>query len=144
MSLSILTMLLLVKKEQRNQVLQRVLPLAIPGPPGTQLAFAAITAEQDLRREAAAEQKLVTEAIQAAGIKNETDLAAFPALSTAFKKLPAGVKANILNVAPIGSGTVTPPPIADREIALATNPDPTAAGGARARSGGQPPTVRTP
>jgi hypothetical protein len=73
-----------------------------------------------------------------AGIKNETELAAFSLTPRSSSRR----RGKHLNVALHGSGHSPPPPVADREIALATNPDPAAAGGARARSGG-PPTVRT-
>jgi hypothetical protein len=133
MSLLFLTLLNL-PKDQRAKALHRVLPVILPAPPATQVALAVLTAEQDVKREAAAEQQLVTEAVQAAGIKNASELAAFPALNTAFKKLSASVQTAILNPTPSA-------PLDDREVTLAPNPEAGTPASTRTRASSQP-TVR--
>ena len=121
-------------RHQRAQVTEQLLPLALPGPPGTQLAFAAVTAERQVRKQAQTEQKLVQEAIQAGDIKSAEELSAFPALHSAFNRLPAAVQSGIFT-------TSVTPPVADREVTIAPNPDATAPAAAR---GGRSATQPTP
>jgi len=82
-----------VPRASRAALAEQILPVALPGPASQRLALAAISAERQLKRQAAAEQHLVEEAITAGGLKKATDLAAFPALDAAFKRLPPGVQA---------------------------------------------------
>jgi hypothetical protein len=57
------------------------------------MALAAIAAEQQLRRQAAANRLILEDAIKAGGMKVAADLAKFPALDAVFKGLPAGDQA---------------------------------------------------
>ena len=101
--------LLLLKdrpKEERAKVMAQLLPLALPLPQTTKLAVATIELDREARRHAVIEQNLVTEAVKAANITSADALAEFPALSTAFNKLPAGVKSGIFGTAG-GGGPAT-------------------------------------
>ena len=144
MSASIAPLLLVLfssglSTEQRNKALNLALPTLLPGPPETKTLFAAITAEREVRQVAANEQKLVTEAVKAAGITSADALVEFPTLSAAFNKLPAAVKSGILNPAVVG-------PPSDREIVLSPTPEAGAASPApaRGRTPTQPVTRPTP
>jgi hypothetical protein len=133
MSLLFLTLLDL-PKDQREKALHRVLPTLVP--PQAQLAFAVITAEQDVKREAAVEQQLVTEAVHAAKFKKAEELTPFPTLNSAFQKLPASVQSDIFN-------SPSPSSHADREVALASNTEADATPAPRGRASSQPPVKTT-
>lgn len=128
-----------LKGDLRSRALNLVLPTLVPGPQATKLAIAAFTAEREVKQAAATEQKLVTEAIKAAGITSADALAEFPALNTAFNKLPAAVKSGIFSPAVLGGA-------GDREVALSPTPEsgtPAPAPG-RGRSTNQPTMRPTP
>lgn len=82
-----------VPRANRGALVEQILPVALPGPPAQRLALAAITAEQQLRRQAATNRQILEDAIKAGGMKVATDLAKFPALDAAFKGLPAADQA---------------------------------------------------
>lgn len=132
MSLLFLTLLDL-PKDQREKALHRVLPALVP--PHVQLPLAVLAAEQDVKREAAIERQLVTEAVHAARFKKAEELAPFPTLNSAFQKLPASVQSDIFN---------SPPPSShgDREVAFASNSESNASPPPRGRASNQP-SVKT-
>lgn len=96
MSLPILTLLLMdLPKEQRKQVAEQLLPFAIPGG-ASQMTFAAITAERQVKKQAQLEERLVEEAITAGSIRTPEALANFPALQSAFNRLPVATRTRII------------------------------------------------
>lgn len=134
--------LLLLKnrsEEERKKVFAQLVPLALPVPQATRLAFATIELDREARRQAVVEQNLVTEAVKAANITSADALTAFPALNAAFNKLPASVKSGIFNPAVVG-------PAGDREVVLSPTADSgtPAPAPARGRPTNQPATRPTP
>jgi hypothetical protein len=83
-----------VPKASRAALVEQLLPMALPGP-SQRLAFAAIGAEQQFKRQARTEQELVVEAIAAADFQTADALNEFPALLAAFKRLPVAVQSTI-------------------------------------------------
>lgn len=82
---------------KRNGALaEQLLPHVLPGAPAQRIAFAAISAERQLARQALAERQLVEEAVAAGKFGNPSDLERFPALKLAFSRLPADVQARLL------------------------------------------------
>ena len=80
----------------QNPLLVRVLPALLPRSNERVLA-ATVTASRQIRAETQKEQQLVAEAIDAAGtkLKKAEDLAEFPTLDAAFKRLPQTVQIEI-------------------------------------------------
>jgi len=89
-----------VPKPSRAALAEQLLPMALPGPSSQRLALAAIGAERQLKRQALTEQRLVEDAIRAAKFTAAAQLAPFPALDGAFKRLPVAVQSAIF---PIGT-----------------------------------------
>ena len=86
-----------VPKPSRAALAEQLLPIALPGPSSQRLALAAIGAERQLKRQALTEQRLVEEAIKAGKFTSAADLASFPALELAFKRLPKPVQTVIFS-----------------------------------------------
>lgn len=125
--------------EQRNTALDIILPTVLPLSPETKSFFTAISAERVVKKAAATEQKLVSEAVRAAGITSADGLVEYPALNAAFSRLPAAVKSGIFNPSVVG-------PAPEREVALSPTPDSgsTSSTPARGRPASQPGTRPTP
>jgi hypothetical protein len=83
-------------KTMRPALAEQLLPMTLPGPRSQQLAFAAITVDRQLKRQALNEQRLVEDAIKAGAFKKVAELDKFPALAAAFKRLPAAVQSALL------------------------------------------------
>ena len=98
--LASVVLLTVVKKANRARLAEQLLPIALPGSTSQRLAVAAITAEQQLERQALTEQLIVKEAITAAEFEDAAALAPFPALEAAFRRLPAAVQAVIFSASP--------------------------------------------
>ncbi len=88
-----------LSKPQRRDLVERLFPLAIPAAGGQRFAFAAITADQQVRRDAQAERRLVEEMVRALvkaeQVSKPEDLAQFPSLQAAFNRLPAAAQAQL-------------------------------------------------
>jgi hypothetical protein len=93
-----------VKKQNRARLAEQLLPVALPGSTSQRLAIAAITAEQQLERQARTEQSIVEDAISAAHFENVDALAEFPALQAAFRRLPAARQAVLFPASTGGPG----------------------------------------
>lgn len=84
-------------RSQRAAVAEQLLPVALPGSSSQRLAIAAITAEQQIRRENLADKSLVQEVVDNANVKDAQDLArAFPQVNRAFTRLPPALQAQIV------------------------------------------------
>jgi hypothetical protein len=87
-----------VDKARRAEFAERLLPMALPGPSSQRFAFAAISVEGQIRRQALTEQRLVDDAIKAGAknIKSPADFDTFfanaPAVDAAFKRQPVAVQ----------------------------------------------------
>jgi hypothetical protein len=97
-----------VKKQHRARLAEQLLPVALPGSTSQRLAIAAITAEQQLERQALTEQGIVEDAINAASFENLEALEAFPALQAAFRRLPAARQAVLFPPTSPTDGDVDP------------------------------------
>lgn len=87
-----------VPRSQRAAVAEQLLPVALPGSSSQRLAVAAITAEQQVKRQTTAERNMVEEAVKAAGIESATELASScPELHRAFTRLPPELQAQIFD-----------------------------------------------
>lgn len=84
-----------VPKARRAALVEQLLPMALPGPRAQTLALAAMSAEQQMKRQAQAEQQLLEAAIEAGGIKTTEELEKFPVLYAAFTRLPAATQTAI-------------------------------------------------
>jgi hypothetical protein len=98
--LASVVLLTVVKKENRARLVEQLLPVTLPGSTSQRLAIAAITAEQQLERQALTEQLIVRDAITAAAFTEPAALAPFPALEAAFRRLPAALQAVIFSASP--------------------------------------------
>lgn len=87
-----------VPRSQRAAIAEQLLPVALPGPSSQRLAVAAITAEQQARRQTLVERNMVEEAVKAAEIPNASELAKrCPELHRAFTRLPPDLQAQIFD-----------------------------------------------
>lgn len=77
-------------KPRRAALAEQILLAGIPGPPAQRLAIAAIGADQQIKRQALAEEQLLAEAVKALKLKSPDDLVAekYPTLRAAFNRLP--------------------------------------------------------
>ena len=92
MSQWILPLLLLGGNQQRTgRLTKHLLPLAIPGPPGQRFAFAAIFADQEIKKQEQVDLQVVKEAVKIGNIK---DVAALTTAAPAIAKVYAGLKAS--------------------------------------------------
>jgi hypothetical protein len=64
------------QQQRLEEFTRRLLPMALPGPAGQRLAFAAITVDQQIKREQRVQLELVKEAVKAGGFKDITELTA--------------------------------------------------------------------
>lgn len=93
-----------VPRSQRAAVAEQLLPAALPGSSSQRLAVAAITAEQQVKRQTGIERNMVSEAVKAAGIPNAEELAKrCPEIHRAFTRLPPDLQAGIFE--PAGAET---------------------------------------
>lgn len=131
-----------LKKDERDYITSAILPHAIPGSSTTKIAFAAMAAKDQARKQAAAEEKIVEEAFKVANITSPANLGAnFPALSAAFNKLPAANQKRILDAV-----AVPQPTAGEREVSFSPVAD-SSTTPSSARAGRTPPTqpvARTP
>ncbi len=100
-------------RQRRAEVTEQLLPLALPGPASNRLAFAALAADRQVRRQAQVETQVVKEAVSAAGFTQASDLAPFPGLNAAFNRLDAVTQADVFvsaGNAPSGGGVAPAPP----------------------------------
>lgn len=87
-----------VPRSQRAAVAEQLLPVALPGSSSQRLAVAAITAEQNVKRQIAIERNMVEEAVKAAEIPNAAELAKqCPEIHRAFTRLPPDLQAQIFD-----------------------------------------------
>ena len=97
-----------VPRSQRAAVAEQLLPAALPGSSSQRLAIAAITAEQQIKRQTGIERNMISEAVKAAAIPTADELAKrCPEIYKAFTRLPPELQANIFE--PIGSETGSKP-----------------------------------
>lgn len=93
-----------VPRSQRAAVAEQLLPAALPGSSSQRLAVAAITAEQQVKRQIGIERNMISEAVKAAGIQSADELAKrCPEIHRAFTRLPPELQANIFE--PVGAET---------------------------------------
>lgn len=87
-----------VPRSQRAAVAEQLLPVALPGSSSQRLAVAAITAEQNVKRQMLIERNMVEEAVKAAAIPNAAELAKqCPEIHRAFTRLPPDLQAQIFD-----------------------------------------------
>jgi hypothetical protein len=87
-----------VPRSQRAAVAEQLLPVALPGSSSQRLAIAAITAEQQVKRQTLVERNMVEEAVKAAAIPNADELAKrCPEIHRAFTRLPPELQAQIFD-----------------------------------------------
>lgn len=86
-------------RSERDASLVHLLPAALPVAGDQRLLFAALTADQQARREARTERRLVEEVVtafvKAGQVSKPEDLAQFPALQGAFNRLPASAQGQL-------------------------------------------------
>ena len=80
-------------RSQRAALTEQLIPVALSGPSSLRLTFAAINAEQQLARQATADEQVMRDAVSL-GVTEQT-LATFPALQNLFNGLSDEVKATI-------------------------------------------------
>ena len=86
-----------VPRSQRAAVAQQLLPAALPGPSSQRLAIAAITAEQQVKRQIGIDRNMISEAVKAAAIPTADELAKrCPEIHRAFTRLPPELQAQIV------------------------------------------------
>src|SRR6187397_2252174 len=76
-----------IDKKLRPAVMEQALMAALPGPSSQRLAVAALSAEQQLKRQAVTEENLLKEAIDAAKFDAPEQLRDFQALQAVFNRL---------------------------------------------------------
>jgi len=87
-----------VPRSQRAAVAEQLLPVALPGSSSQRLAVAAITAEQNVKRQTLVERNMVDEAVRAAEISTAAELARqCPEIHRAFTRLPPELQAQIFD-----------------------------------------------
>ena len=86
-----------VPRSQRAAVAEQLLPAALPGSSSQRLAFAAITAEQQVKRQIGIDRNMISEAVKAAAIPTADELAKrCPEIHRAFTRLPPDLQAQIV------------------------------------------------
>jgi hypothetical protein len=93
-------MLLAGDKPNQKALLAQILPAVLPGPPTQRMAIAAITAREQIRKQAQTEQGVVLDAIKAGGFKTAEELGKYPAIEAAFKRLPPAVQSTAFPAPP--------------------------------------------
>jgi hypothetical protein len=93
----LLPMILLVGADKPNQkaLFKQILPALLPGSSTQRLVVATISAKKQIKIQAETEKDLVRDAIRAGRFGSAADLADFPALDAAFKRLPPAVQSSI-------------------------------------------------
>lgn len=76
-------------KPRRAALAEQILLAGIPGPPAQRLAIAAIGADQQVRRQALAEEQMLAEAVTALKLTKPDDLDKLPTFKAAYNRLPA-------------------------------------------------------
>jgi hypothetical protein len=78
-----------IPRSQRAAVAEQLFPAALPGSSSQRLAVAAITAEQQVKRQIRIERTIVEEAVREAAIPSAAELARrCPEIHRAFTRLP--------------------------------------------------------
>ena len=86
-----------VPRSQRAAVAEQLLPAALPGSSSQRLAIAAITAEQQVKRQIGIDRNMIGEAVKAAAIPSADELAKrCPEIHRAFTRLPPELQAQII------------------------------------------------
>lgn len=97
-----------VPRSQRAAVAEQLLPVALPGSSSQRLAVAAITAEQQVKRQIGIDRNMIGEAVKAAGIASADELAKrCPEIHRTFTRLPPDLQAQIFE--PSGAETGVKP-----------------------------------
>ena len=92
-----------VPRSQRAAVAEQLLPAALPGSSSQRLAIAAITAEQQIKRQTGIERNMISEAVKAAAIPTADELAKrCPEIYKAFTRLPPELQAKHLRANRLG------------------------------------------
>lgn len=93
----LLPMILLAATDKPNQkaLFQQILPALVPGSSTQRLVVATISAKKQIKIQAETEEHLIRDAIRAGKFVSSADLADFPALDAAFKRLPPAVQSSI-------------------------------------------------
>jgi len=87
-----------VPRSQRAAVAEQLLPVALPGSSSQRLAVAAITAEQQVKRQTLADRNLVEEVVKVVAIPDAVALAEqCPEHHRVFTKLPPEIQAQIFD-----------------------------------------------
>jgi hypothetical protein len=98
-----------VPRSQRAAVAEQLLPAALPGSSSQRLAIAAITAEQQIKRQTGIERNMISEAVKAAAIPTADELAKrCPEIHRAFTRLPPELQANIFEPSGLEGGSPKP------------------------------------
>lgn len=118
--LLLMTVLNGASRAQRHAVLGQLLPLAIPGSSSQRLAFAAITAEEQVRRAAVQDRNLIEEVVATTEVDDAAELQQrFPEVYARFTALRPELQAQIFprpnalgaqRAAAAGDGNAVPPP----------------------------------
>src|SRR5262245_66532884 len=78
-----------VPRSQRAAVAEQLLPAALPGPSSQRLAFAAITAEQQVKRQIGIDRSMISEAVKAAAILSAEEMGKrCPEIHMAINRMP--------------------------------------------------------
>lgn len=94
-----------VPRSQRAAVAEQLLPAALPGSSSQRLAIAAVTAEQQVKRQIGIDRNMISEAVKAAAIPSADELAKrCPEIHRAFTRLPPDLQAQIV-FEPVGPET---------------------------------------
>ena len=94
--MGILPLVLLgLKRQQRADFLERIVPAMMPASGSQQLTLTALMVDQQVRRDARVDEQLIGEAVQAAGFTKAEDLAPFPTLQRKFDGLSDTAKAKV-------------------------------------------------
>jgi hypothetical protein len=90
---------------ERNEFLDRMLPTMLPLPVAQKQTFTALMAEQQVHRQARAEEQLIAEAVRAGKFTTADQLAPYPTLQQKYNSLSAAAKARIIFLPETGAGT---------------------------------------
>jgi hypothetical protein len=88
----LIALLIFGGSQQRTaNIIRRTFPVALPGSSGQRFLLAALVADRDVRRQEAADTKIIQEVVDKDQITDDQALKAkFPLLHEVFVKLPAG------------------------------------------------------
>lgn len=97
----LLPMILLAAGDKPNQkaLLSQILPAVLPGPRTQRLAFAALSAKEQIRKQAQTERGMLQDAVKIGGFQKATDLDKFPALAAAYGRLSVADQAAVFAAA---------------------------------------------